>query len=97
MAELTEWKVPASAQPRVEDYGYDLERALTSIVGLHSIIPPDAFTAQTLGDERAGMAAGTTFGGGYPGGLAHALRGAEDRRGSAPGSDEVGRTGAVAQ
>ena len=54
MAELTEWKVPASAQPRVEDYGYDLERALTSIVGLHSIIPPDAFTAQTLGDERAG-------------------------------------------
>ena len=54
MAELTEWKVPASAQPRVEDYGYDLERALTSIVGLHSIVPPDAFTAQTLGDERAG-------------------------------------------
>ena len=54
MAELTEWKVPVSAQPRVEDYGYDLERALTSIVGLHSIIPSDGFTAQTLGDERAG-------------------------------------------
>jgi S1-C subfamily serine protease len=54
MAELTEWKVPPAAQPRAEDYGYDLERALTSIVGLHSIIPPDAFTAQTLGVERAG-------------------------------------------
>lgn len=54
MAELTEWKVPAAAQPRTEDYGYDLERALTSIVGLHAIIPPDGFTAQTLGDERAG-------------------------------------------
>jgi S1-C subfamily serine protease len=54
MAELTEWKVPASVQPRVEDYGYDLERALTAMVGLHSIIPADAFTAQTLGTERAG-------------------------------------------
>jgi S1-C subfamily serine protease len=54
MAEVTEWKVPASAQPRVEDYGYDLERALNAVVGLHSLIPDDAFTAQTLGTERAG-------------------------------------------
>jgi S1-C subfamily serine protease len=54
MAELTEWKVPASAQLRVEDYGYDLERALSAMVGLHSIIPADAFTATTLGTERAG-------------------------------------------
>jgi S1-C subfamily serine protease len=54
MAALTEWKVPASAQPRAEDYGYDLERTLSSVVGLHSIIPPDAFTAETLGVERAG-------------------------------------------
>jgi S1-C subfamily serine protease len=54
MASLTEWKVPPSAQPRLEDYPYDLERALSSVVGLHSIIPPDAFTADTLGVERAG-------------------------------------------
>lgn len=54
MASLTEWKVPASAQPRAEDYPYDLERALSSVVGLHCIIPPDAFTADTLGVERAG-------------------------------------------
>jgi S1-C subfamily serine protease len=54
MAELTEWKVPPSAQPRIEDYGYDLERALSAVVGLHSIIPGDAFTAETLGTERAG-------------------------------------------
>jgi len=54
MAALTEWKVPPAAQPRPEDYGYDLERALTSVIGLHSIIPPDAFTAETLGVERAG-------------------------------------------
>jgi len=54
MAALTEWKVPLSAQPRAEDYSYDFERALSSVVGLHSIIPPDGFTAETLGAERAG-------------------------------------------
>lgn len=54
MASLIEWRVPAAVQPRVEDYGYDLERALSSVVGLHSIIPADAFTADTLGIERAG-------------------------------------------
>jgi S1-C subfamily serine protease len=54
MASLLEWKVPAAAQPRPEDYGYDLERTLASVVGLHSLIPADAFTADTLGTERAG-------------------------------------------
>jgi S1-C subfamily serine protease len=54
MASLLEWKVPPAAQPHPEDYGYDLERALSAVVGLHSIIPPDAFTADTLGVERAG-------------------------------------------
>jgi S1-C subfamily serine protease len=54
MASLTEWKVPPSAQPRPEDYSYDLERALSAVVGMHSIIPPDAFTVETLGAERAG-------------------------------------------
>jgi S1-C subfamily serine protease len=54
MASLIEWKVPPAAQPRADDYAYDLERALSSVVGLHSIIPPDGFTADTLGVERAG-------------------------------------------
>jgi len=54
MASLIEWKVPPAAQPRAEDYSYDLERALSAVVGLHSIIPSDAFTADTLGVERAG-------------------------------------------
>jgi S1-C subfamily serine protease len=54
MASLTEWKVPAAVQPRAEDYDFDLERALASVVGLHSIIPSDASTAETLGTERAG-------------------------------------------
>src|SRR5438034_2196029 len=54
MASLTEWKVPLAVQPRAEDFGFDLERALSAVVGLHSIIPGDAFTADTLGVERAG-------------------------------------------
>ena len=41
-------------QPRASDYGFDLERTLASVVGLHAIIPPDAFSAETLGTERAG-------------------------------------------
>ena len=54
MASLTEWKVPPAFQPRDGDYGFDINRVLSSIVGLHSIIPSDAFTAETLGTERAG-------------------------------------------
>src|ERR1700737_3941229 len=54
MPSLTEWKVPPAVQPRAEDYDFDLERVLSSVVGLHSIIPNDAFTADTLGVERAG-------------------------------------------
>ena len=54
MASLTEWKVPPAFQPRPADYAFDLDRVLSSIVGLHSIIPGDAFTAETLGTERAG-------------------------------------------
>jgi hypothetical protein len=54
MPALTEWKVPPANQPRAGDYGFDLDRALSSVVGLHSIIPSDAFSADTLGTERAG-------------------------------------------
>lgn len=54
MASLTEWKVPSAYQPRPQDYGFDLDRALSAVVGLHSIIPPDAFSANTLGTERGG-------------------------------------------
>jgi S1-C subfamily serine protease len=54
MPSLSDWKVPSSAQPKPEDYGYDLERALSCVVGLRSTVPSDAFTAETLGTERAG-------------------------------------------
>ena len=54
MPSLTEWKVPAGVQPRAEDFDFDLDRTLEAVVGLHCIIPDDAFTAETLGTERAG-------------------------------------------
>ncbi|MDE1936096.1 S1C family serine protease [Bradyrhizobium sp.] len=54
MPALTEWKVPPAHQPRTGDYRFDLDHALASVVGLHSIIPSDAFSAETLGTERAG-------------------------------------------
>src|ERR1700719_243705 len=54
MPSLTEWKVPPAYQPRPGDYSFDLDRVLSSVVGLHSIIPADAFSADTLGTERAG-------------------------------------------
>jgi S1-C subfamily serine protease len=49
-----DWEIPANLQPDPNDYPYDLERALSAVVGLRSYIPPDAFTAGTLGTERAG-------------------------------------------
>jgi S1-C subfamily serine protease len=54
MTSLSNVKVAAAVQPRPEDYGYDLEQALDAVVGLRSIISPDAFTAETLGTERTG-------------------------------------------
>jgi S1-C subfamily serine protease len=54
MPSLTEWKVPPANQPRAGDYGFDLDAVLASVVGLHSIIPSDAFSADSLGTERAG-------------------------------------------
>jgi len=41
-------------QPKPEDYAFDLDSALASMVGLRAAIPDDAFTAEVLGTERAG-------------------------------------------
>lgn len=54
MSSVSDWKVPAAVQPKPETYDYDLESALSAVVGLRAVIPPDAFTAETLGTERAG-------------------------------------------
>jgi S1-C subfamily serine protease len=49
-----DWELPLSAQPKPADYGYDLDRALAAVVAVRTRAPEDAFTAQTLGTERAG-------------------------------------------
>src|SRR5215510_519566 len=54
MSSIGHWSLPPSLQPKPEDYDYDLEQALNSVVAIRSTIPADAFTAETLGTERAG-------------------------------------------
>jgi S1-C subfamily serine protease len=54
MPAASDWQVPPSVQPKPEDYEYDLDHALESVVGVRSVIPSDAFSAETLGTERAG-------------------------------------------
>ncbi|MGQ0546108.1 MAG: S1C family serine protease [Betaproteobacteria bacterium] len=50
----TDWAFPAEMRPRPEDWRFDLDSALESVVLLRSEIPEDAFTAPLLGTERAG-------------------------------------------
>src|ERR671930_69191 len=49
-----EWAFPVEMRPRPEEWRFNLEHALDSVVGLRAEIPDDAFTAQILGTERAG-------------------------------------------
>ncbi len=50
----TERDIPSNLQPRPADYSYDLAETLRSVVALRADIPADAFTAGSLGTERAG-------------------------------------------
>jgi S1-C subfamily serine protease len=54
MPSVSDWKVPSGEQPKPADYAYDLDTAMNAVVGLRASVPEDAFTAQTLGTERAG-------------------------------------------
>ncbi|MHA1548732.1 MAG: S1C family serine protease [Alphaproteobacteria bacterium] len=49
-----EWGIPVEAQPRPEDYQFELDHALSAVVGLRTVVPADAFTADILGTERTG-------------------------------------------
>src|SRR5258708_29327059 len=49
-----QWAFPAEMRPRPEDWRFDLDTALDSVVLLRSEIPEDAFTAPLLGTERIG-------------------------------------------
>jgi len=50
-------EIPLSARPRRQDYSFDLENALASVLSIRAHIPNDGFTAETLGTERGGNAA----------------------------------------
>ena len=54
MSSFSDWQVSPALQPKLEDYTYDLDTVLSAVVGLRMTVPEDAFTAQTLGTERAG-------------------------------------------
>jgi S1-C subfamily serine protease len=54
MSSSSDWEMPIAVQPRPESYAYDLEAALSAMVGLRALVPADAFTAETLGTERTG-------------------------------------------
>lgn len=50
----SEWEIPSELQPDPADDGFDLDQALRAVVGVKAMVPGDAFSAQTLGTERAG-------------------------------------------
>jgi S1-C subfamily serine protease len=54
MAGAMDWKIPPAMQPKPQAYDFDLDQALSAVLGVAATIPADAFTAQTLGTERAG-------------------------------------------
>jgi S1-C subfamily serine protease len=50
-----EWRIPPEFQPDPGRLPYDLSAALGSIVALRARVPEDAYTAETLGTDRAGQ------------------------------------------
>jgi S1-C subfamily serine protease len=49
-----QWAFPVEMRPRPEDWRFDLDAALDSVVQVRAEIPEDAFTAPILGTERIG-------------------------------------------
>ncbi len=56
MSSFSDWKAPSAQQPKADEYEYDLERALSSVLLISSVVPETAYSAATLGTERAGNA-----------------------------------------
>ena len=54
MPSLQDWAVPDCPAAKAGNYAFDLDHALASVVGVTVRVPADAFTAATLGTERAG-------------------------------------------
>ncbi len=56
MMAFSDWKVPVNIQPSIDEYDFDLERTLSSVLLISSLVPEHAASASTLGTERAGSA-----------------------------------------
>src|ERR1700691_5125396 len=56
MARTIDWEIPSELQPKAEDFTFELDDKLNGILGLQATVPQDAFSAGTLGTERAGSA-----------------------------------------
>ena len=52
----TEAKIPRVSQPKPDEYEFNLDTVLSAVMSIGTTVPPDAFTADTLGTERAGNA-----------------------------------------
>jgi S1-C subfamily serine protease len=49
-----EWNTPAALRPHLDDFAFDLDWALSSVVALRARVAGDAFTAASLGVDRIG-------------------------------------------
>jgi S1-C subfamily serine protease len=54
MPREVDWEIPGEIQPKPGECDFDLDRALGAVLGVRATVPEDAFTAGTLGTERAG-------------------------------------------
>ena len=54
MPRTVDWEIPGEIQPKPGNFGFDLDRVLSAVVGLRATVPEDAFSAANLGTERAG-------------------------------------------
>ena len=54
MPRTADWEIPSEIQPKQGGLAFDRDHALSAVLGLRATIPEDAFSAGTLGTERAG-------------------------------------------
>src|SRR6201989_2641110 len=57
MSEPHDWAFHESVQPKAGETQFDLARALDAMVLVRAEVPPDGYTAATLGTERGGYGA----------------------------------------
>jgi S1-C subfamily serine protease len=57
MSEPQQWAFQESLQPKAAETQFDLARALDAMVLVRAEVPPDGYTAATLGTERGGYGA----------------------------------------